>query len=133
MTSRIECNRCKRKNNYNKHNFLTSMAEGKPLLCKYKKCDGELSYIVHHSYPNKNNEEHEFVLEGVRKIEASDRYHPFLLKLKDKDTGHSEYLLQYWVLVKDKKRENWRYGQYAPMLKKEQIDEIPKLVINLTV
>lgn len=114
MASLIKCER-NHKNNINRFEFLMSVAEDKPFLCA--KCGSKLVYTVKHFYPN-HNRKAKYTLESVTRIIGDEKYIPLLLKIKDSDTRKRLYWLQYWVKVNSK----WKYGQYAPILNKKQIE-----------
>lgn len=69
------------KGSYQKFAFLGSLADGKPLTCK--ECKGNLSYVVHHYYPQHNREELYYLDSAIRLI-GETNYYPFLLKLRNK-------------------------------------------------
>lgn len=129
MGSWLECeNDTNHKNKYKRYEFVKSLAERKPLSCGV--CGGKLTYKTKQVWPNSDNYEANFVLEEAYKIDDEyDKYAPFLLKLKNPD-GEYTYWLQYWVKTKRKgsTEETWKYGQYAPLLDKAQMENLAKLL-----
>lgn len=129
MGSWLECEKdISHKNGHKRYEFVKSLAEKKYLDCMV--CGGKLTYKTKQVWPSSDNYEAKFVLDKAYRIyDKNDKYAPFLLKLKDSD-GEYTYWLQYWVRTKRKGsvKETWKYGQYAPLLNKTQMEIVAKLV-----
>ena len=127
MGSKIRCETdAKHKHHYNRLEYLISVADKTPLVCK--ECSGKLVYTTKQIYPNSGNEVN-YILENARRIkEKYDRYIPLLLKLKS-SKEKSTYWLQYWVKTKNKNgKESWKYGQYSPILTETQMKSLSELL-----
>jgi Protein of unknown function (DUF2934) len=100
---------------------VVAISEGKPIgTCK--KCGKELQYRVEHVYANDSNaKENRFVVTRAVRLGArmagEESYDPFLLALRDTETGKQQILPTYWAYGRDTAQ---RGGQFPPLLSFEE-------------
>jgi hypothetical protein len=117
MPSRISCQRNHTTKAISFYDAAIALSEGRPVgVCK--KCGSDLEYRVDHTYTNDPNEKKRAfaVTRAVRlgtRLADDENYDPFLLVLRDIETGKQQILPTFWFRGQSNTQ---RGGQFPPLL-----------------
>lgn len=120
MPSKICCAENHATKGISTHDAAIAISEGRTIgVCK--KCGKELQYKIDHAYPGDANEKvHSFtVTRAVRlgsRLTCNDGFDPFLLVLRQLETGKERILPTFWVDGQTAQRG----GQFPPLLTFEE-------------
>lgn len=121
MPSRICCSNNHSTKVISIHEAAVAVSEGRAIgVCK--KCGKQLQYRIDHVYANDPSEkEYSFVVTravrlGTRRADE-ENYDPFLLVLREIETGKEEVLPTFWAHGKSNTE---RGGQFPPLLSLEE-------------
>jgi Protein of unknown function (DUF2934) len=99
------------------HDAAIALSEGREFgVCK--KCGEQLQYTITHTYANDpTKKEYSFVVtRAVRlktRLEDDENYDPFLLVLRDVESGEEQILPTFWAYGQNNTQ---RGGQFPPLL-----------------
>ena len=101
------------------HDAAIAISEGRAIgVCK--KCGKELQYRIEHVLPGDPNEQQSFAVRRAVRLETrltgNDGYDPFLLVLRQIETGKERILPTFWVGGQAAQRG----GQFPPLLTFEE-------------
>jgi hypothetical protein len=117
MPSRISCKENHSTKTLSLHQAAIALSEGQSLgACK--KCGSELQYRIEHAYPNDPDEkEYSFVVTRAVRLKSrladDETFDPFLLVLRDTETGKQQVLPAYWFSGQS---NTPRAGHSSPLL-----------------
>jgi Protein of unknown function (DUF2934) len=120
MPSRICCSDNHATKGISIHDAAIAIAEGRAIgVCK--KCGKELQYRIDHAFSGDPNEkQHSFAVTGAVRLRTrradNDGYDPFLLVLRQIETGKERILPTFWVDGQTAQRG----GQFPPLLTFEE-------------
>jgi Protein of unknown function (DUF2934) len=121
MPSRICCPDDHSTKGISIHEAVVALSEGRAIgVCK--KCGRELQYRIDHVYANDpSGKEFSFIVTravrlGTRRAD-DENYDPFLLVLRDIETGKEQILPTFWAYGKSNTQ---RGGQFPPLLSLEE-------------
>jgi len=121
MPSRICCPHNHSTKAISIHDAAIALSEERPVgVCK--KCGKELQYRIDHTYANDPSaKQYSFmVMRAVRlgtRLADDENYDPFLLVLRDIETGREQILPTFWVHGQGNTQ---RGGQFPPLLSIEE-------------
>ena len=121
MPSRICCPDDHSTKGISIHEAAAALSEGRAIgVCK--KCGKELQYRIDHAYANDpSGKQHSFtVTRAVRlgtRLADDENYDPFLLVLRDIETGKEQILPTFWAYGQSNTQ---RGGQFPPLLSLEE-------------
>jgi hypothetical protein len=120
MPSRICCPDDHSTKGISIHEAAIAVSEGRAIgVCK--KCGKELQYRIDHVYANDPKRKHSFaVTRAVRlgtRLADDENYDPFLLVLREVETGQEQILPTFWSYGQNSTR---RGGQFPPLLSLEE-------------
>ena len=121
MPSRISCPSGHSSDGISIHGAAVAVSEQRPLgTCQ--KCGQPLQYRIDHIYANNPaGKQRSFVVaRAVRlgtRLHDGDNYDPFLLELRETETGKQQILPTFWGYGADKA---WWGGQFPPLLSFEE-------------
>jgi DUF2934 family protein len=117
MPSRIYCKQGHSTKAISVYDAAIALAEGRPMgVCK--KCGNDLEYRMEHPYAgDRDEQEHGFTVTGAvrlgTRLTGDDNCDPFLLVLRDMETGKQQVLPTFWFRGQGKTP---RGGQFPPLL-----------------
>ena len=117
MPSLISCKENHSTKTLSLHQAAIALSEGQSLgACK--KCGSELQYRIEHAYPNDPDEkEYSFVVTRAVRLKSrladDETFDPFLLVLRDTETGKQQVLPAYWFSGQSNTQ---RAGHSSPLL-----------------
>ncbi len=121
MPSRLCCSDNHPTKGISIHDAAVALSEGRAIgVCK--KCGAELQYMIDHSYANDpSGRLHTYtVTRAVRlgtRLSDGENYDPFLLLLREIETGNEQILPTFWARGKSNTE---RGGQFPPLLSLEE-------------
>lgn len=121
MSSRICCKDGHSTKVISIHDAAIAISEGRAIgACK--KCGKALQYRIDHTYPSDpSGEERGFIVTRAvrlwKPLEVEDQYDPFLLVLRDIQTGKEQILPTFWSHGQGNAQ---RGGQFPPLLSLEE-------------
>jgi hypothetical protein len=100
MPSRISCKENHSTKTLSLHQAAIALSEGQ-FLGACKKCGSDLQYRIEHAYSNDPDEkEYSFVVTRAVRLKSrladNETFDPFLLVLRDIETGKQQILPAYW-------------------------------------
>jgi hypothetical protein len=121
MPSRICCPENHSAKGISIHEAAIAVSEGRAIgICK--KCGKELQYRIDHGYANDpDKKQYTFaVTRAIRlgtRLAKGENYDPFLLVLREIETGKEQILPTFWAQGQD---DTQRGGQFVPLLSLEE-------------
>ena len=120
MPSRICCSNSHSNRSISIYDAAIALSEGRALgVCR--RCGEELQYRIDHTYVNDpSGKEYGFVVTRAVRLETrmvDENYDPFLLVLREIETGKEQILPTFWG---HGKRNTERGGQFIPLLSLEE-------------